>query len=358
MISAGLAIAGLAVAGPAGAAGAPRPRPAAAAGSARHHDRGRQPGPVHRRHPGHRHRARRPAAHDPALAAAEDGRGHLFAQAVSTPGSPQFHHYLSPDAYAARFAATPADARAVESWLRPQGFTAVSADPQRSYVQATATAATINRAFDVQLKLYKPSAPRSTRAATPCGPTTAPSRCQPRWPPRARGNRTGQRRADRPEHPASNNDHQSTTASAQGRRVLGVLRAAPAGRPAEALRPDVLPHPDLRLLRQAAARRLRRQPDQHRQGRDDRPRRAGPARPGPADHAAGLRQGQRPARAVGKRFAERAGGQGLHRDGRRRAAQPPPGRPRRRGADGRRGGLRDGAGRERDRGGRRCLRRQ
>ena len=82
----------------------------------------------------------------------------LFAQAVSTPGNSQFRHYLSPDAYAARFGATPADADAVESWLRAKGFTAVSADRERSYVQASATAATINQAFDVQLKLYQASA--------------------------------------------------------------------------------------------------------------------------------------------------------------------------------------------------------
>jgi subtilase family serine protease len=82
----------------------------------------------------------------------------LFAQAVSTPGSPRFHRYLTPDAYAARFAATPADAGAVKSWLRSQGFTAVGADQQRTYVQATATVSTINRAFAVQLKLYKADA--------------------------------------------------------------------------------------------------------------------------------------------------------------------------------------------------------
>jgi subtilase family serine protease len=81
-----------------------------------------------------------------------------FAQAVSTPGSSQFRRYLSPDAYAARFAATPADASAVQSWLRARGFTAVSTDPERAYVQATASATTINQAFDVRLKLYKSSA--------------------------------------------------------------------------------------------------------------------------------------------------------------------------------------------------------
>ncbi|HEX4088315.1 MAG TPA: S53 family peptidase [Trebonia sp.] len=81
-----------------------------------------------------------------------------FAEAVSTPGSPEFHRYLTPDAYAARFAATAADAGAVESWLRAGGFTAVSADPERAYVRASGTAATIGKAFDVQLKRYQATA--------------------------------------------------------------------------------------------------------------------------------------------------------------------------------------------------------
>jgi subtilase family serine protease len=81
-----------------------------------------------------------------------------FAAAVSTPGRAEFRHYLSPDAYTARFAATPADAAAVGSWLRASGFTAVSTGPQRAYVRADATVAVINRAFDVRLELYKSSA--------------------------------------------------------------------------------------------------------------------------------------------------------------------------------------------------------
>src|SRR5262245_31184905 len=51
------------------------------------------------------------------LAAAEQ-----YATAVSTPGSKVFHHYLSPDAFTARFGASQAAARALGSWLRGQGF--------------------------------------------------------------------------------------------------------------------------------------------------------------------------------------------------------------------------------------------
>jgi subtilase family serine protease len=81
-----------------------------------------------------------------------------FASAVSTPGNALFHHYVSPDGYAARFGATASEAGAVESWLRTEGFTSVHVNPQRSYVRATAATSKIDAAFHVQLKLYRASA--------------------------------------------------------------------------------------------------------------------------------------------------------------------------------------------------------
>jgi subtilase family serine protease len=81
-----------------------------------------------------------------------------YATAVSTPGDAMFHHYLSPDAYTARFGATKAQAAKVESWLRGEGFTDVHADSQRDYVRATGSATTIDAAFKVQLENYRASA--------------------------------------------------------------------------------------------------------------------------------------------------------------------------------------------------------
>lgn len=88
----------------------------------------------------------------PRTAAAES-----FATAVSTPGNPLAGHYLSPAAYAARFGATNAQAGAVASWLRAEGFTGVAADSGRDYVQATAAVATIDAAFRTQLRYYQPA---------------------------------------------------------------------------------------------------------------------------------------------------------------------------------------------------------
>jgi subtilase family serine protease len=81
-----------------------------------------------------------------------------YAAAVSTPGNRMFHHYLSPAAYTARFGASQSQAHKVASWLGSQGFTGVHTDAGRSYVRATAPVAAIDRAFHVQLQLYRSSA--------------------------------------------------------------------------------------------------------------------------------------------------------------------------------------------------------
>jgi subtilase family serine protease len=80
-----------------------------------------------------------------------------FATAVSTPGNAQYHHYLSPAAYTARFGATSAEASRVESWLRSKGFSAVHTDSQRAYVRATAAVSKINAAFQIKVETYQAS---------------------------------------------------------------------------------------------------------------------------------------------------------------------------------------------------------
>jgi subtilase family serine protease len=89
----------------------------------------------------------------PQAAAAES-----FANAVSTPGSPQFGQFLSPAAYTTRFGATPAEVTGVESWLRSAGFTGMTTDPGLDYVRATAPAATIDSALKLQLQYYAATA--------------------------------------------------------------------------------------------------------------------------------------------------------------------------------------------------------
>jgi subtilase family serine protease len=92
----------------------------------------------------------------PATAAAE-----RYATAVSTPGNRLFRHFLSPDAYTARFGPGAGEVSAARAWLLAQGFTAVRAGAQRDYVRATATVGAIDAAFHVTMQRYRATAQAS-----------------------------------------------------------------------------------------------------------------------------------------------------------------------------------------------------
>ena len=78
-----------------------------------------------------------------------------FADAVSTPGSPTYHQYLSPSAYTQRFGPSAAQVRAVHSYLSSAGFTKVQNSINDDYVSATAPVSTINQVFSVQMRRYR-----------------------------------------------------------------------------------------------------------------------------------------------------------------------------------------------------------
>lgn len=85
-----------------------------------------------------------------------------YANAVSTPGSSMFRHYLTPREYETRFGASGATVKSVESWLSGAGFTGVTTQlngkPETEYVRATAPVSTIDRAFRTTMRLYRPTA--------------------------------------------------------------------------------------------------------------------------------------------------------------------------------------------------------
>jgi subtilase family serine protease len=84
-----------------------------------------------------------------------------YVAAVSTPGTKQFGHYLSPDAFTAKFGASAREAAKVESWLRGRGFAGIRTDSQRNYVRATGSVSAINAAFNVGLENYRSTAQAS-----------------------------------------------------------------------------------------------------------------------------------------------------------------------------------------------------
>ncbi len=78
-----------------------------------------------------------------------------FANAVATPGSAEFQHYLSPDAYTARFGPSAGQATAVAAWLAARGLTQVHASSGRDYVSAIGPVPKVQSAFQVRISRYR-----------------------------------------------------------------------------------------------------------------------------------------------------------------------------------------------------------
>lgn len=78
-----------------------------------------------------------------------------FADAVATPGSAEFHHYLSPHAYTARFGPSAAHAAALAAWLRTRGLTRVQVGSGRDYISATGPVSAVQSAFQVRINRYR-----------------------------------------------------------------------------------------------------------------------------------------------------------------------------------------------------------
>jgi len=78
-----------------------------------------------------------------------------FVQQVSSPGSAEFHHYLTDAQWVSRFGPAQAAVTKAAAWLRQEGFTVGSVARDRLYVSATGTALRVEHAFGVKLGYYE-----------------------------------------------------------------------------------------------------------------------------------------------------------------------------------------------------------
>ncbi len=92
-----------------------------------------------------------PIAQTVYLALRNESGAEAYARAVQTPG-PQFHHFLSRDAFVKRFAPTDADIAKVESALTQLGYTIGTVFPNHLAIQVTSSAGTAEAALGVKLK--------------------------------------------------------------------------------------------------------------------------------------------------------------------------------------------------------------
>lgn len=86
---------------------------------------------------------------------ARDAAGEKAAmKAMYTPGSTTYHQFLTPAQWAARYAPAASQVNAVTSYLRREGFTGISVQPDRLLVTAAGTAAAAEKAFGTTISRF------------------------------------------------------------------------------------------------------------------------------------------------------------------------------------------------------------
>jgi Predicted protease len=87
--------------------------------------------------------------------AAQEADLQALIAAQQNPASPQYHAWLTPDQFAARFGMSDADIAKAEAWLEQQDFTVEGVSRSRNRITFSGTAAQAEAAFDVQLHNYQ-----------------------------------------------------------------------------------------------------------------------------------------------------------------------------------------------------------
>jgi pseudomonalisin len=86
--------------------------------------------------------------------------------AINTPGNPSYGQFLTPAQFAATYAPSSAQIKAVESYLTQMGLTNIAAPSNGLYVTASGTAAAVETAFNTTLWQYQVAGPNGEPART------------------------------------------------------------------------------------------------------------------------------------------------------------------------------------------------
>ena len=78
-----------------------------------------------------------------------------FLRNVQTRGRPEYHQWLTPDAFGQRFGVAPADLATVRTWLQSKGFRLESQSASRRTIVLSGTMGQLNDAFDAGMHQYR-----------------------------------------------------------------------------------------------------------------------------------------------------------------------------------------------------------
>ena len=90
---------------------------------------------------------------------------------IYDPASPQYHHYLTPEGFDARFGPTTNDYAAVIAWAARNGLTVTARHPNRMLLEVSAPVTNLEHALRVTLRTYR----HPTESRTFFAPDTEPS---------------------------------------------------------------------------------------------------------------------------------------------------------------------------------------
>ena len=93
-----------------------------------------------------------------------------FLAQVNDPASPNFHHFLTPEEFTARFGPTETDYAAVKEFARTNGLAIAATHGNRLLLDVTGPAAAVEKAFHITLRTY----PHPTEAREFFAPDTEP----------------------------------------------------------------------------------------------------------------------------------------------------------------------------------------
>jgi hypothetical protein len=96
--------------------------------------------------------------------------------AQQDPSSPQYHQWLTPDQFAARFGVAQSDIDQVQSWLQREGFSIDSIARSHNMIRFSGTVNQVEQAFSTQMHYYQSG---GTRHFAPSGTLSVPAAISP-----------------------------------------------------------------------------------------------------------------------------------------------------------------------------------
>jgi subtilase family serine protease len=108
-----------------------------------------------REHPDGRVLANAQISFDLVLKLRNASAAQAWVTAVSTPGSAEFHHYLSDAQWTAKFGPSSTEVASAKSWLRSEGFSVGAVPRDHLFVAAQGSARAVESAFGTRLGYYK-----------------------------------------------------------------------------------------------------------------------------------------------------------------------------------------------------------